>query len=126
MEVLIQACQDNLSVLREFVEVRTAPKPKEPLEHMLDEAAVEERQRVEEISQMPMQQIYQSIKEIYSEQAAQAQVYQQNREEERLYLLHRALDRKKEDIESGEYKPTEKAEHLMSAAEAMVKKMYKD
>ncbi|MBW3019391.1 hypothetical protein KY329_04375, partial [Candidatus Woesearchaeota archaeon] len=71
---------------------------------------------------MPMHQIYQSIKEIYSEQ--QASTYQ--KEEEKLYLLHRALDRKKDDIERGEYKPTEKAEHLMSAAEAMVKKMYKN
>lgn len=109
----------------EFVEVRTAPKRAEPLEQMLDDAVVEERQKVDELAQMPMQQIYQSIREIYSEQAAQGATYMQQREEEKLYLLHRALDQKKEDIETGEYQPTEKAEHLMTAAEAMVKKMYK-
>jgi hypothetical protein len=136
-EELLTRAQEDVRVLEnitvpeaqpisaEFVEVRTAPKQQgQPLEQMLDEAAVEQK-RVEEISQLPMQQIYQSIKEIYSEQAAQGATYMQQKEEEKLYLLQRALDRKKDDIETGEYKPTDKAEHLMTAAEAMVKKMYK-
>jgi len=107
----------------DFVEMRTAPKTKEPLEEMLDEAVVEERHRVEEMAQMPMQQIYQSIKEIYNEQAVQKEVY---KKQEELYLLQRAIDKKKEDIDKGEYSPTEKAEHLMSASERMVKSMYKN
>lgn len=138
-EELLEKAQDEVRVLEsitvpeakpisaEFVEVRTAPKRKaEPLEKMLDEAVVDERHRVDELAQQPMQQIYQSIREIYSEQAAGQNTYNQQKDEERLYLLQRAIDRKKEDIESGEYKPTEKAEHLMTAAEAMVKKMYKN
>jgi hypothetical protein len=137
-EELLSRAQEDVRVLEsielpkskpissEFVELRTSPKEKEPLEEMLDEAAVEERHRVEELAQMPMQQIYQSIRDIYNEQAEQKTIYGKQENDDKLYLLQRAMDRKKEAIDKGEYNLTEKAEHLMSVSEQIVKSMYKN
>lgn len=71
----------------------------------------------------PIAELYQELRGIYDREAATGVQTEQDRE--RLYELQRGLSAKREDIESGEYKPDERAAHLLTTAERILKDMYK-
>jgi len=71
----------------------------------------------------PISELYQELRSIYEREGASGQ--QLDDERERLYQISRDIAAKRGDIESGEYKPGEKAAHLLTTAERLLKGMYK-
>lgn len=84
----------------------------------------------EQLARTPIADLYGAVKTLYESQtpAAEAGLTYEERERQRLnlYALNHALDEKREQIKKGEYKPTEKASHMLTATEELINKMYKN
>lgn len=76
-----------------------------------------------QIAQQPIQDMYQELRTIYNREAATG--IETDADRERIYKLRRGIEAKKHDIETGEYKASAKAKHLLTAAEEMAENMYK-
>ncbi len=87
-------------------------------------------QEPEQLAKAPIADLYGAVKTLYASQtpAAEAGLTYEERERQRLnlYALNHALDEKREQIRKGEYKPTEKAAHLLTATEELINKMYQN
>lgn len=130
---LAQEEQDARAIVRDETSIDTATESEEEPVTLEQHAAQAPRQELErvvrgnqpsyhQIAERPVHELYQELRSIYDREAATGVETDQDRE--RIYQLQRGLAEKRKDIEQGTYKPGDKAEHLMSAAEQMVKKMY--
>ncbi len=84
-------------------------------------------QEPEQLARAPIEELYTALKTLYSSsQFASPNLSYEEREKQRLnlYALNKALDVKRERIRKGEYKPTEKAAHLLTATEELINRMY--
>jgi len=92
-----------------------------PLEDILVKAAPKEA--AHEVAHRPIQELYSELRSIYDRQSQTGIETAADRNV--IYAIGRGLEEKKRDIEAGQYRPAEKAAHLMTAAEEMAENMYK-
>jgi len=130
-EALLAEARDEFQVLEKIqtpelkkveIEKLFRPKEEEGLEGIAarEPAAVlaEKQARIEELSRKPMEELYNAVVGIRKdvEQTGVETLYQQSQTEE----ISAALYEKKKAVENNEYNPSQKAKHLMTAAEQMM------
>ncbi len=79
---------------------------------------IEKQAQIEELSKAPMQELYNTVVGIKNEidQTGIETLYQQGKIEQ----INEAMYEKRKAIENKQYNPTQKAKHLMTAAEQMM------
>ncbi len=93
------------------------------LERLLATAPPRSDELFHRVAHLPSDVLYSTAKEIYNRQRATGIETAQDREA--IYAIRKGLEIKKEDAEEGQYRPSAKAKHLLSAAENMTESMYK-
>lgn len=132
-ELLIKADQEQriLEQVRtpetkkqETIEEKTQtapPKQEQKLENILSNPVTKPEQ-LQQIAQRPIAELYSELNRINEKERQTGIETQQDREA--IYAIRRGIYEKKKDVQEGSYKPTEKAMHLLSAAEQRADSMY--
>ncbi len=106
---------------------KLAGEKKEKDEKALLERLVETIPRKEElfreVAQIPIQELYSELKTVYQREKSTGVETAQDRN--MIYAIAKGIEEKRKNVESGQYSPTQKSRHLLSAAEEIAQNMYR-